>query len=97
MSGGVGGASGMEATGGASGDNGSGGMGGPGRDPKPGELYGACLDNSGCDDGLLCVNDGSSGMQETYCSTTCDALAPMSCPRSRGDGMVICLFGICVR
>lgn len=97
MSGGVGGVSGMDATGGASGDDGSGGMMGPGRDPEPGELYGDCLDNGGCDDGLLCVNDGSSGMQETYCSTTCDALAPMPCPRSRGDGMAICLFGICVR
>jgi hypothetical protein len=97
MSGGIGGVSGMAATGGASGDDGSGGMMGPGRDPSPGELYGECLDNGGCDDGLLCVNDGSSGMQETYCSTTCNALEPMPCPRSRGDGMVICLFGICVR
>jgi hypothetical protein len=97
MSGGVGGVSGMDATGGTSGDDGSGGMSGPGRDPKPGELYGDCRDNGGCDDGLLCVNDGSSGMQESYCSTTCNALEPMPCPRSRGDGMVICVFGFCVR
>lgn len=96
MSGGTGGEAAMGGTGGTSGMDGTGGNSGPGRDPKPGELYGDCLANGACDDGLLCVNDGSSGFPETYCSTTCDALNPM-CPRSRGDGMVVCLFGICVR
>jgi hypothetical protein len=96
ISGGTGGVSGMGGTGGSSGMGGTSGDSGPGRDPKPGELYGDCLANGQCDDGLLCVNDGSSGFPETYCSTTCDALNP-TCPRSRGDGMVVCLFGICVR
>lgn len=92
-SGGIGGASPM---GGQSG-GGEGGNSGPGRDPKPGELYGECHTDGACDDALLCVNDSSGGLTETYCTATCDALNGMSCPRARGERMAICLFGICVR
>lgn len=97
VTGGSGGESGSGGASGMDGSGGEGGMSGPGRDPEPGELYGECLANGGCDDGLLCVNDSSAGSADSYCTTTCDALSPMSCPRARGDGMVVCILGICVR
>jgi hypothetical protein len=106
----TGGASGSGGTTGGSGGGagttgGSGGMagttggsgGGPGRDPRPGELYGDCLDTGSCNDGLLCISDGSSGTPMSYCTTTCGGLDQMRCPRSRNGAMATCVLGICVR
>lgn len=94
--GGMGGIGGTDPIGGQSG-GGEGGDSGPGRDPQPGELYGDCQTDGSCDDMLLCVNNSSGGLTESYCTTTCDALAGMTCPRVRGERMATCLFGICVR
>ena len=88
----TGGSGGMAGT-----TGGSGGDGGPGRDPRPGELYGDCLDTGLCDDGLLCISDGSSGTPMSYCTTTCGALDQARCPRSRNGAMATCVLGICVR
>jgi hypothetical protein len=108
MTGGSAGIGGASATGGVGGtdpmggqtgggEGGEGGDSGPGREPQPGELYGDCHADGACDDTLLCVNDSSGGLTDSYCTTTCDALAGMSCPRVRGEPMATCLFGICVR
>lgn len=93
MTGGVGG-----TTGGSGGMSGTdGGNGGPDHEPLPGEVYGECRDNGECDEGLLCVNDSSNGVAESYCTAPCDALSPMPCPRQHGGGMAVCVLGICVR
>ena len=74
-----------------------GGNSGPGTPPGPGELYGDCLANGSCNDGMLCVSDGTSGIPMSYCTTTCGGFADTRCPRPRGDRMATCVLGICVR
>lgn len=92
--------------GGEGGQSGEGGQGGEsGGDPvpmpaAPGELYGPCLSDSSCGNGLFCVtstsSSGSNWEQVTsYCTPGCGASTPCPMPAT-GNVPGSCVFGVCV-